>query len=580
MKKVLSFFTRRRLFVLLTVAVLIAALALNLGLTGVMRRGGFYLDTTYEDLYTLSDAMVEACAEVLDTDDAPLVRAIFCSESDVLTKTATLRVPYFMALQMAKRFDCFEVDTLSVSENPTAVAAYKTTSRTEISSYHMILEAVYPDGHSVYRVVPLKGFWVTDADTGSVYSYNGEYRMASLLYSLLAVDKPTAYFITDHGAVYYDAENPESEGSLATGELYDLLRECGLSVGTLSAETEEIPEDCVLLILNDPKEDFDFDKDRATDLSYRTALEKIDRYLIERQGALMVARDYAATELTGLDAYLREWGFAFENALVRDEEESLEDTENTGTILIAQYDDGEDSYGQAIYGEITTYTSAARTVISNSGAIRCSFRNTDGLIYESGAQNVSYVFAPLFTSSSSAGVYKNGGDGYTELYAEGETVLCATSARVETNAYDNNSTKSYVFCAASADFFSNKLLGETSFANRDVVALLVRDVAGRTVFASGELGGTSVNYANAYGKVLYTPALYEEDSIVLDNGTVATVSELSGESSSFDISAYSGAELKRALTNGKRTAIVLAGTLAPLGLLIAGAVILIKRKYR
>ena len=104
------------------------------------------------------------------------------------------------------------------------------------------------------------------------------------------------------------------------------------------------------------------------------------------------------------------------------------------------------------------------------------------------------------------------------------------------DSYTAQTKYSYVFCVNGTDFFSNELLYNSSYANYDVMALLVRNLARTDEFASMELGGNSLNSPMFGGKVLsdysLSPAdVYEDVFHHTENGTyseqVKTVSGLS-----------------------------------------------------
>ena len=66
----------------------------------------------------------------------------------------------------------------------------------------------------------------------------------------------------------------------------DLLNERGLEIKLLDisklADDEDIPADCALLIINNPKNDFAFDTDRENDFSYVSDIEKIQGRITEQ----------------------------------------------------------------------------------------------------------------------------------------------------------------------------------------------------------------------------------------------------------------------------------------------------------
>ena len=268
--------TRTKIFTVITVAVIVLLLALNLFLNYFSIFDNGYIDMTPEGLYTLRDVMVEECSYMFVNEDGTLkeqgIKVTFCSDPDYLLSNTITRAVYYTAVAMSKEFPNFEVECVNVNINPMAVAQYKTTSLTEITSTDVIISY-----GSRYRIVSAESFWRISGN--KLYSYDGEYKLASIMMSLTLVDQPKAYFVTDHGEAWYDPENPESEGSQRTAYFYDLLLERGLEVETISlseliAECErkneedpesksvpKIPDDCVLLIINDPRTDFRADSE-------------------------------------------------------------------------------------------------------------------------------------------------------------------------------------------------------------------------------------------------------------------------------------------------------------------------------
>ena len=282
---------RTRVFAIITLAGILLLLGLNLLLSLIGRANSIYVDLTPEGLYSVSDKMVEECSFIEELDSEKKIKIIFCNDPDNLIDSAISRLTYFMALKLDKMFDNLEVETVNVNFNPTAVSKYKATSLTKIDTSHVIIS--YGDR---YRIVGVENFWTTDEE-GNYFSYNGEYKLASLMKSVtLANDKnPVAYFVTGHGETVYDEANPDSEGTAKSEQLKNLLVDRGLRVKVIDLSREDIPEDCALLIINNPTEDFVADADRLNEFSYVSELEKIDRYLTKNQGALMVAKDHEKT---------------------------------------------------------------------------------------------------------------------------------------------------------------------------------------------------------------------------------------------------------------------------------------------
>ena len=487
---------------LITAAAIILLLGLNLLLAYVGITRTVYVDTTYEGLYTLTDLMKEECAFVDEELDGEVV-ITFCSDPDVLVDYDVTRAVYFMARQLENTFDNIKVNCVNVAYNPTAVAKYKPTSLSEIVTGDVIIS--YGDR---YRVVSTNNFWVSMS--GEIIAFNGEYKMASLIKSVTAVDRPKAYFTVGHGETYYDSENPDRQGNVDAAYLQDLLTDRGLETKTLDlSAVDKVPDDCVLLIINNPRSDFTADETKLGDYDYLSETEKIDRYLVDNKGSVMVAKDYALS-LNNLEDFLYEWGFDFSTSLVKDEVAYVADEENSYTNILGAYDTDEDSYGYAIYGDLASLSSAPSMLYTNSGYIECSYGEAEGT-NEPGTFSVSKDYAPFFYTSSAASSYEKSENGYNLLENSGVMDLSAVTTRMELDSYTGEYQYSYVFCANSADFFGNGSLGNASFSNYEVMSALTENMIRSDEYASIELGSTSANSINQGGKLLLDTDMTETD---------------------------------------------------------------------
>ena len=507
-----------KLIAVVSVISIVLLFGLNLLLTFIGREKQVFVDTTYEGLYTLTDLMKEECSFV-DTELEGEVEIIFCADPDALIKYDVTRAVYFMALQLQKEFDNISVEEINVNYNPNAVSQFKPTSLSEIVSGDVIIK--YGDR---YRVVSSNNFWASSG--GEIVSFNGEYKMASLIKSVTAVDRPKAYFIDGHEETVYDTDRPENTDA---AYLQDLLTERGLETAVLNlSEVEKIPEDCVLLIINNPKIDYDLDYGKESgalgSFSDCSELEKIDRYLVEGHGSLMVAKDPALT-LRNLEDFLYEWGFELSTSIVKDETACVPDENGSATSILGVYDTDTESYGYAIYGDLASLSSAPSMLIENTGYVKCSYGEHMGA-NEPGTFSVSKIYAPFIYTTEAASAYERSESGYTLLENVGEMHLSAVTTRLELDSYTGEYKYSYVFCANSADFFSNDVLGNASFANYEVMSALTENMVRSDEYASIELGSTSANSMNYGGKWLLDTTISAtdvyEDGKVVQKGLTAS----------------------------------------------------------
>ena len=578
--------TRTKIFTVITVASLILLIALNLFVTSFGIFGNAYIDLTPEGLYTLRDEMTRVCTDIFLTEDGKVrdpekqIKIIFCDDPDNLIANTTTRVIYYMALALSRKFDNCVVEYENVRMTPTAVARYKTTSLTEIDSDDVIVSYGTKDGNiERYSITSAEKFWHVGSDN-KVYAFDGEYKLASILLSLTLVNRPVAYFVTDHKTSYYDVTNPQNPSNAEYGDFVDLLTERGLEVknlslaelirGAASGTVPAIPDDCVLLIIDDPKEDFDAEDSGANlgNMGYVSETEILDRYMTEERGSIMVTKDYATGSLPNFDDFLAEWGIKCTGMKVKDESSYIKKQDpNDRTTIIADYDLTEGSYADVIYGDFAAISSSPKVVVSNTGTIVSAYGDSVG-DSEAGSTKTSRIFAPfLYTSSGAASFGKLNGE-YNEsmVDAKGKQIIAAISGRQTIDSVSNERTYSYIFCAASRDFFKNELIGNASYANYDIVSALVQNIARLETHAPSTLGGLSLNNSDDTfgGKMLDDASIRMKDEYIQgvnENGDVVVV------------------ETRHGLTTAMLVIIIVIASVIPLSIAVLGLVICLKRKY-
>jgi hypothetical protein len=413
--------------------------------------------------------------------------------------------------------------------------------------------------------------WVSDS-TGELYSFNGEYRMATIMLSVTAKERPVAYFVTGHGETYYDTQNPTRVENADAQAIYDLLTDRGLEVKTFDiTEGKPVPEDCVLLVINNPREDYHSDTEDRNSLGYISQTEILDRYLVKDQGAIMVAKD-PTINLHNFDLFLYEWGFDIPDAIVSDGEHYLDQPGGGKDKIIGAYDTDNDSYGMAIYEEFASLPSAPPMIFSKTGLIKCSF-GAGYTTNEPGTVTVNRNYAPFFYSSGSAFAYTDGdgagkynGDGvynvgYHDASTHGRMEIAGVTTRMAIDQYTAEYEYSYIFCSPSADAFSNAMLGNGSYANFEIMSALVENISRIDTYASIELGGTSFNSPNLGGKPILDVSI-SKDPIYETNDEGLYEVVLSG------------------LTSGKAITYFVIFMCVPAIVAIVGIVVRIKRKYR
>ncbi len=507
---------RKTIFTLITIFAVLALIVLNLLLSLYTGNNMVFADMTYTGLYGVTEGMRKECEMIFSRlDEGEKVKITFCTDPDYLMGSETTRHPYVLAKKLEGLFpDSLEVEVVNAILNPTAVAQYKTSSLTTISAASVIVSY---EGR--YRILPASRFWLKGDDSSTLF--NGEQRLASLMRSVTVIDHPTAYFLTDHGESYYDESDPESEMSLELYEFYSLLLASGLKVKPLDlSAVDAVPEDCVLLIINDPRTDFLYDPDKLTSASYVSDIEKLDRYLVTRQSGVIINKSHDVS-LPNLEAFLETWGFSFGDALVKDESSSLSDANDSYTSLITQYDKDENSYGYAIYGDFADLSSAPVTVIENTGSISCTYPTEMGnKVDENGSREAVRSYVSFLTSSDGAKLYsKNPDTGeYTDLAGDkGVYDLASLTVRTQLDPNTAEYSYSYLFCSATGDLLDNKYLALDSYANYDVIAALVDNISRIDESADHNLGGSSLNSSAIGGKKVLASTIFSSAKTIYSN---------------------------------------------------------------
>ena len=494
--------TQKKAFTLklLTTALVLALLVGNIGLFALVLEENGYIDLTDEGLYTLSEQFKEEVGDITQEIDI-----IFCADPDYLLADKDLRYVYVMAKEIEKFMDNVSVETVNIDKNPTAVQKYRTTSATKIKQTDVIVSC-----GERFRIIGGSAFWSYDSTGENHWAYNGEYKMANAFLSLSAHDSPTAYFTVGHGEKVYNEQSPESEESKQTHEFYQLLIDNGLTVKTVDLDKEEIPEDCTLLIMNGPTEDYaskdKFDKENYFYVNYTSPIEKIDRYMDET-GSVMIFKD-PFVSLPTLEEYLLEWGMKAEGLQVKERQSEGSDR----SLISAVYANSEKyPLGYSLYSDIIDLSSPPKTVVKNSGYVSGIWDN-DEKYYTSG---LSAMYSPVLLSSEKAGGYDSEGR-ISDL--SGNYHLAAVTAKVR--SVEVSDYYSYMFYGASTELTSSEYLKNGSYANYDIMFSAVRTLSRTDVYAADSLGSLSMNTANYGGKILQSDAMSQEKREIYENQKV------------------------------------------------------------
>lgn len=437
------------------------------------------------------------------------VKLIFCDLPDNLDKDSSQRMVYKTAKDLAEEFPEFiEVECIDIWNNSTAVQKYKTTSMSTISSTNIIVES-----GTEFRVCSLRSFFVFNTTTDTqAWGYRGEKVFASNILAVAQAEAPIACVTVNHTETFSDYE------------LLNTLQEAGYKVMTIDLAYQEIPDDCRLIVVYNPKEDF-MVKDGISEIS---EIEKIDRYLDGLSCSLMVFVNPETPKLTNLEEYLEEWGVVINrhtdqmgdtyNHVVK--ESSNMSLTSDGYTFSATYT--EKGVGASIHKTLRETTYPPKVIFKNSTSLSYSelyedayYVNeqdtedtTDEYWYGTYSSNgVSRSVYDVFTTGSGAVAMANG---IQVANAAGKPMKLMTITREVQMVTNEDEDYATVMVCASTDFATEPLLSSAVYGNTDILLASARGMGKEFIpvdidlkpFASTEISEMSTESKNRYTVLL------------------------------------------------------------------------------
>lgn len=416
-------------------AVFIAIIVIfNVIFSSLAYKLNWYVDMSPEEFYTLGDA-----SKALLSDIEADVNIIFCMDPDELEKYNETRYVFTTAKQLAEEFDYITITHKDPEKNPSFFQKYKSSVGTTISPQTVIIES-----GTEHRVLYLQSFFKISTNTGKIFAYDGEFKFTATILALTQTESPIVCFTKNHG------ENPNVY-------LLDLLVDAGYDIRAIDLTTEDLPEDCRLVVINDPKTDFITTNDGA-DIS---EIEKLDRFL-DKFGSLMVFMSPDTQTLPDLEEYLEEWGIKFERSLVRD---VLNSVSVDGYSLVASY--AQEGYGASIHSDLRTLAQPPKTIVKYAMPIVSTYNETGDYISNGIERNIS----PVLLSSPKAVAMAGG----TQVSSASETdPYNLMTFTYEKTLIDNDPYFSYVLACGSANFTDEAYVTSNTYANRDILYSALR----------------------------------------------------------------------------------------------------------
>lgn len=262
-------------------AAIVLAVLLNL-LVGALPKKYTEFDLSEAKMYTLGDSS-KKLVQSLDQDVTVYYLCETGSEDAILTKLLD---------HYTDESSHFRWEQKDPAIYPTFAAQY---GASDVSTGSLIV--VSGENNVVLDAADLYEYDYSDYyTTGSAnVTFGGEKQITSAIYKLTAAEETHAYYTTNHG-----------EQAL-TSSLTEALEAQNITAQPLDLLTSTIPDDCDLLIINDPTSDF------ASD-GLVDEISQLQTYLENGGRVLLTTNGY--DETPNLDAVMAQFGLAREAGLV------------------------------------------------------------------------------------------------------------------------------------------------------------------------------------------------------------------------------------------------------------------------
>lgn len=500
---------------LITVAVVVAVILLNVVISVIADRGLWYLDMTqvrYKSGETTMYSLSDTCRNLIATEAVPMiekvnaersargeepirVNIIFCSDKDYIEGDGMMRYVNMTARRLENEFpDCFDVQYINIEKNPSAVQKFKTTSASSIYNSDIIVEF-----GSEYLIQKVSSFYYIDEGKTSPWAYNGEQRLSAMILSLTRAESPVCAITNNHGETLF-GEDGKVLAKYST--FIKLIEGAGYDVEFIDLEKEEIPENCRMMICFDPQVDFKaFGSLGEGEVS---EIEKLDKY-IDDSNAFFYICNRETPYLKNLEEYLTEWGITvarvgseeegFANYVIKDDI-NCTDT-GRGDIVIGSY--GDVGLAEGITKDLQSQSYPPRVLFSSSTALIPSqsyFKtfvaadpenNVEECIYYTYYRNgVSRNMVEVFSTYNTATAYINGDvhEIATDLNLFRLMTITRESRPIQETNYTTIDQSSYVLALSSTEFLSNEILDSSAYGNTDVVLSALRQAGAEAVPAN------------------------------------------------------------------------------------------------
>jgi len=414
-------------------------------------------------------------------DEHVMIKIILCDEPDAWKAEITQRYVQESAKELADKFpDYIRLEYIDTVRNPSAVTKYKENSLSRIYPTTVIVEC-----GSEFRTRETRGFYTFDSATAEEpWAYNGEKAFTADILAVTRAENPIACIEVDHGVSFDDYE------------LLQTIVDAGYDIDEMSINKDEIPENCRLIVIMNPKMDFTSGKDGISDIDEIGKLEDA----LERGVSLMVFMSPDNPVLPEFEEFLEEWGIKFDryeekigdevvathSYMIQDSSQALT---TDGYTIIADY--AKNNPQANIFRDLTNRPSVPSVVFRNAMSISYAdhfdaavgYANADdeSTAYNYATKTVDGVTTnvyDLFVTSKNATAWANGAE--REKASESnplKLMTVSTRSVITAESYFTSVVDhTYVFACGSPDFASLDVLQTNAYGNNDALLSIFRTV--------------------------------------------------------------------------------------------------------
>ena len=554
----------------LTAAFIAAVILLNVLVTSLANRYGWYIDMTQESIYSITDdcfdllreeaiTRVDEVRETSDKSDEELViNILFMSEADILNENEYMRRIYQNAVELQREFpDHITIENINLQRNPSRVQKYRTSPNVSINTAHVVV-----DFGTEYRLIPYSSFYrYNSGDNTTPWAYDGEKRFASTILAVTQSESPICLIDDLHGEnlnefaeLLYALEDAGYLIARASSFTYEFDEEGQPIEGTqksflsdeVFARAEEIMENQVrMFLIFDPKSDF-MVKSKTSDIDEVGAL---DRFL-DGKSSMMVFMDPETPVAPNLEEYLEEWGISYDR------------TENNESYMIRDMANTLTADGFSVVGQYFTTGGSGAEMTSDMRKVsypkKVIFRN---------AMSISY--SDMFTETM------------PDPNATSQTITPFVFGSYYSNGVERSIYDVFVSSAAAEAMAGGKVVASAS--ENDLFRLMTVSSEGR--YTQEDNFGTTLNensYVLACGSTEFVSEAYLQSSVYGNYDLLLTAMTVMGREPvpvGLTMKAFADYSLD-SITVDQQTAWTVSLAAIPAAIaLIAGVVVLVKRKY-